>query len=228
MIRHSYHFLSNALRNVFNKYVANTPERWDTMYRSGYADKLQSAQQKARHYLICGLIAEYVSEGTEVLDVGCGVGSTYGLISQFDITYHGIDIAKQAIEIATATNNATKAHFEVNDFKHFAPSKKYDIVFFNEVLYYFSDTEIISALTKANSLLKDHNSVIIISMSDNPRSKRIWRSFSHLSNPEQEIYVRSGFWGKWNVKVFRPYTVWTAPQRATEKSDFVLHTAGKH
>ncbi len=228
MIKSSYLFLSNALRNVFNKYVANTPERWDTMYRNGYADKLDSSHQKARHYLICGLIAEYVSEQTDVLDVGCGVGSTYDLISQFDISYHGIDIAKQAIDIANASNNSGAARFEVNDFKHFVSAKKYDIVFFNEVLYYFSDAEIISALTKANSLLKDHNSVIIVSMSDNPRSKRIWRSFSHLSNPEQEIYVRSGFWGKWNVKVFRPYTVKTAPQRASGASDFVLLPEGNH
>lgn len=169
-----------------------------------YGNKLECDDQKARHYLISGIISD-LPPGASILDVGCGTGTTYDAISHLDINYHGIDISPQAISIASRTFADTSGSFKVSDFTSLETSSKYDIILFSEVFYYFSLNDLGPAIDRALSLLKNRDSVLLISMSENAKAAKVWERLESLPKPFQNIALQSDVVGsKWRVKAYMP------------------------
>ena len=90
-------------------------------------------RQQERYEALGQIIAELPAQSS-LLDVGCGVG---GIIEHLpDLDYLGIDISEEAIKQASQMHANT---FVCAEAETFCPSKKYDIILFNESLYYLKN-----------------------------------------------------------------------------------------
>lgn len=113
-------------------------ENWDAEYRRGRWDYLRSLDELAHHSVIAGY-CKFLRAGGAILDLGCGEGVLIDIMDpQAYSEYLGVDIAPAAIERALARYNG-KRRFVVADISAYQPPKRFDIVIFNESLYYLSD-----------------------------------------------------------------------------------------
>src|SRR5690242_13486251 len=106
------HLLAREARNVWHKYIHSDAESWQRVYSQHYRDKLDSLDQRARHYIVAGAIRERLPLHAKILDVGCGCGTTYGMLADYP-GYHGIDLAPAAIQACVATFPHRASSFEV-------------------------------------------------------------------------------------------------------------------
>jgi len=146
---------------------------WDREFLAGEWDYLDTNDlERARHQVIAYFIDAYNPKG-KILDVGCGLGTTTDFLkSAQKKNYLGIDISTVAIKRALKK----KAKFKSIDFLKFKSGTKFDVIIFNEVLYYLDEKE---ALTHALKLLKK-NGVVIISLyrtSKKHYDEKIWQVF---------------------------------------------------
>ncbi len=196
--------LPNALANVFNKYVSNRAQSWNRIYAREYAQKLNSADESARNYVIAGMVQDLAKTHSKILDVGCGVGTTYERLRPLSLDYHGIDLSSKAIEACEKTfRGQDSRRFTVGNFQDVIPEARYDVIIFNEVLYYFPLREIPNVLSKAAALL-EASGVILISMSRNPKASWIWAICRSLGKPYRAIDVRASWSHNWKVKAYKP------------------------
>jgi 2-polyprenyl-3-methyl-5-hydroxy-6-metoxy-1,4-benzoquinol methylase len=195
-------FLEREARNVWNKYVHSSVASWRKVYSRNYCDKLEAPDQRSRHYVIAGVIRELLPRSSEILDVGCGCGTTCALL---DLpSYHGIDLAPEAIDACLKAFPHRAGGFEVADFMTYE-LQKYDAVIFNEVLYYFPLRTLPELLTKTLASLKGESSLLVVSMSETLKSFLVWRQLDALGWPIQDVRVASRTLGsRWTVKVYRP------------------------
>jgi SAM-dependent methyltransferase len=195
-------FLEREARNVWHKYVHSSAESWRKVYSRNYCDKLEAPDQRSRHYVIAGAIRELLPSTSEILDVGCGCGTTCAVL---DLpSYHGIDLAPDAIAACLKAFPHRAGGFEVADFMTYE-LRKYDAVIFNEVLYYFSLRTVPQLLKKTLASLKGESSLLVVSMSDTFKSFLVWRQLDRLGWPIRDVRVASRAIGsRWTVKVFRP------------------------
>lgn len=202
-LQNTAQILNRGIFNVYNKYLNNANGLWDKMYDQNYSEKMDSIDQQPRNYIISGLVSSKASDRNyDVLDVGCGNGSLYGLFANNLFYYHGIDFSKKAINIAKE-RFGRRPVFEVTDFNSFNTSKNFDTIIFNESLYYFNLFTIKKNILKAIEFLKDNNSCLVISMSTSVKSFLIWKLLSFLSKPVDDIMVKSHHSNsKWIVKSF--------------------------
>ncbi|MGF6448123.1 class I SAM-dependent methyltransferase [Paraburkholderia youngii] len=82
---------------------------------------------------------KHLKPATRVLDVGCGAGVLASWLSGASISsYFGVDLSEVAIEQARQAN-IDGAEFAVAD--AFEPSQVFDVIVFNEMLYYLEEPE---------------------------------------------------------------------------------------
>lgn len=102
-------------------------------YASGRWDYLADVSEAHRYSLIMGCADCYTSPERAVLDVGCGEGilqrrMAYG-------RYVGVDVNSEAIRRAQPRGD-TKTEFHVAPGESFKPTGLFDVIVFNESLYY--------------------------------------------------------------------------------------------
>jgi trans-aconitate methyltransferase len=201
---HVVSYLRHEIANVWNKYVRNDPHGWEAMYAANYAAKLESADQRVRHWIVAGAIAELPMTRPRVLDVGCGCGTTYACLRGRGVEYHGIDLSPAAVAAARAAAAAhPEATFEVAEFERFAADPVYDAVVLNEVLYYFPLQHVAGVLEKALRLLGDPAGVLVVSMSDNLKARLAWRACRALPAPVRSVTVKArARSSRWTIATF--------------------------
>jgi 2-polyprenyl-6-hydroxyphenyl methylase/3-demethylubiquinone-9 3-methyltransferase len=161
-----FKLLIGGIRNVKNKYFKNRKDTWEEQYKNNSSMKMDCADQQPRNLALSGIILENLKPGLKILDVGCGNGTVYKYLSELKIDYLGIDLSEFAIKQAQERFSEDKtARFIASDFEEFSSPEKFDIIIFNEVLYYFALDKVLPAIKKAFSLLKDAEGIIVISMS---------------------------------------------------------------
>lgn len=110
---------------------------WDEQYAHGEWDYLRSIREAARYALIAGY-CRYLSSSAAVLDVGCGEGLLQRLLCPHYSRYLGIDLSAIAIERARAAGSgASNTSFAQADGRDYVPAEDFDLMIFNECLYYF-------------------------------------------------------------------------------------------
>lgn len=113
---------------------------WDQEYDSGKWDYLSTTQEFGRYSVISGY-CEHLKPGARVLDVGCGSGILAHWLSSAGISsYVGVDLSAVAIEQARRSN-FQGAEFDVADASIFETSRVFDVIVFNEMLYYLKTPE---------------------------------------------------------------------------------------
>jgi 2-polyprenyl-3-methyl-5-hydroxy-6-metoxy-1,4-benzoquinol methylase len=99
-----------------------------------------------RFLLLSAIIREHQTPGS-VLDVGCGIGLLRPLLRDF--TYTGVDLSQSDIATARASQLGT---FVCANADEWEPDESFDVVVFNESLYYLSDFN--AALRKYSERIK--------------------------------------------------------------------------
>lgn len=179
-----------------------TREDWEVAYSSRGWDRLEQIDQLARYSVIAGYCSHYFEQGGTVLDVGCGEGILQEKLSPYNYPgYVGIDISAEAIR-RTSHRQDEKTVFVKADIRDHNPDQRFDIIIFNESLYYFEDPP--GILRRCESFLNE-NGLFIISMYDNSeRNKRIWKMLQAVYTAEDEVRVSHKSGKSWIIQVFRP------------------------
>jgi 2-polyprenyl-3-methyl-5-hydroxy-6-metoxy-1,4-benzoquinol methylase len=114
--------------------------RWNREYGCGTWDFLGTTRELARYSVIAGY-CRHLKPGARVLDVGCGAGVLASWLTGAPISsYFGIDLSEVAIDQARRANVGA-AQFAVADASTFVPAQVFDVIVFNEMLYYLDKPE---------------------------------------------------------------------------------------
>lgn len=196
VIRHWLHNLSNL--------CVNRRLTWETAYAAGQWRFLESMDQRPRHYVIADCVSERFPRGADVLDVGCGYATLHRVLGPHARTYTGIDLAATVIEECRKVfKEDARCRFENVAFDDYQADGKFDVVVLNEVLYYFPIRSVRQVCQSARNLLKNEDSVLIVSMCGNSKARWVWRRMGELMRPAQNIRVSNLATGSyWIVKVY--------------------------
>lgn len=162
-------------------------KRWEKEFSTGQWDYLESTPAERARSAIIGMLCQHYYPRGKILDVGCGLGTMVDFLNQNQKKqYLGLDISEEAIKKARKKDG----QFQVGNFDDFESSKKFDVIVFNEVLYYLDEK---SAFKQAlNSLTK--NGVIIVSlyqMKNKRYDQQIWQASRKLFKTIEVIDILS-------------------------------------
>lgn len=114
-----------------------------------------------------------------VLDIGCCGGTLISCIHSFR-RYLGIDISDYAIGEAMRDRDlqsfiaSGQASFKATDLRNFSSTERWDVIVFNEVLYYLACDEAIAVCERYSQYLT-MDGVILIAMKDDAKSRAIFK-----------------------------------------------------
>ncbi len=178
--------------------------RWDAEYSTGQWRFLRDLDQAA-HYRIVELFRRRLKPGGAVLDVGCGEGILYTEAEGMpDARYLGIDPAAAAI--AGAKRGAgPNARFQLASAESFATEERFEVIVFNESLYYCREPR--ATMEKYAAMLAE-DGIFIVSMAlcglrDGLTKLAIWHDIA----PATEIVAETSLVAPsaaWIVKALRP------------------------
>src|ERR1700728_4128306 len=110
---------------------------WEAAYRQGVWDSLCSDSEYAHNLMVGGFIRRRTTPYS-LLDVGCGSGV---ILRYLDLTlvtqYTGVDLAQAALD--RIEPKRMQDCYVCSSLEQFKPVEKWDVILFNEVLYYTHD-----------------------------------------------------------------------------------------
>ncbi|MFT3769124.1 MAG: class I SAM-dependent methyltransferase [Minicystis sp.] len=199
---------SRELANKWSEYVANATERWDHIYARGFGEMLDGATQRARHYVVAGLVADVCGHAPRVLDVGCGFGTTYRLLRRLAPVYTGIDLSSRAVQrCRDRFGDDPFCTFEVAAFERYEPRGTFDAIILSEVLQYFPLRKARAVIDKAVAHLSGPRGVLVIALSNPLKAPLLWAACrAALPDPLQRISVNTRAipltGDRWTVKAY--------------------------
>lgn len=176
------------------------PERWDAEYRARKWDYLEGLSELARYSVIAGYI-RFLDRCESVLEVGCGTGLLHErLAGARPLTYTGVDLSAAAIERASRLAGPS-TRFVAADGRSFSDGRRYDVIVFNEALYYFDDC--IAVLDHYERSLND-GGFFIVSMVVGDVSEAHWRRIDGRCRTIDAVQLRNGRGITWNCRLLAP------------------------
>jgi 2-polyprenyl-3-methyl-5-hydroxy-6-metoxy-1,4-benzoquinol methylase len=177
---------------------------WEKQYNDNEWDFLFSEDEKEHYRAIITQIKHYNTKPA-LLDIGCGHGVLYNyfnkaLTSDFD--YVGIDISENAIK--KATEKFSGVDFKAIDYDYEMLTGQFNIIIFNEVLYYF-----VKPLKILHKAIKENlcaGGVLIVSMYNDDKGKNelIWKNIDeHFKVLTKEV-VQNDKGVAWTIKTITP------------------------
>ena len=157
---------------------AISQEKWDQQYADGVWDYM--ANELGRYSVIAGYCQSFKPTG-RVLDVGCGVGLLARQLSP-QTSYFGIDLSGVAIEQARQMG-VPGAEFAMADATSFQPIDLFDIIIFNECLWYFKEPA--EQVQRYIQFLAP-GGVLIVSIWYSAETRMAWKSLNKLGLTEQD------------------------------------------
>ena len=175
---------------------------WEKQFGTGAWDYLES-QDEAQHYTTIVTFYAQQKNTNAVLDIGCGKGVLYKYLKENNALtgndYIGIDLSENAVK--AARDRFKEINFQQLDFENSSIEKKFDVIIFNESLYYFPLP--LKTLDKCYSHNLKQNGVFIISMFDYPGHNEIWRKIEKHYHVVMSEEVKNDKGEKWKVKVLQ-------------------------
>lgn len=172
-------------------------DRWDYQYSRGEWDNL--ASEKARFEAVIQLIRKYYT-APSILEIGCGKALMQQQLKPADYSrFVGVDLSEVAIQYASRYNSE-RVQFVAADMQEYNPSEKFDVVCFNESLYYAKDPAVVFARYLPD--LKPGGSVIVTAFS-NKYTANLWPSLDAQWQPEEIHQVQVGEL-VWDIHLYKP------------------------
>lgn len=174
---------------------------WEKQFSKGVWDYLYSDNEKQHYQIITGYVKHY-AQAPSLLDIGCGQGVLYHYLRENNnsFEYFGIDISKQAIEIGK--KEFAEANFSQLDFDREKLDGKFDVIVFNETLYYFNRP--LKTIEKVIRHNLRSNGYLIISMCDYIGHDVIWEKLTKHHKPLKMDTVENQIGQKWKIALFKP------------------------
>ena len=178
-----------VLLTKLRKVIRGTPVHqnagwWDEALKAEKASYLGDDSGIGLRDAILGrLFRQYEVTPSRILDMGCGGGTLCRSLAQFKLeSYTGVDISNYAIERnISASDNGTKGQgisisYVESSLQSYTPPPRtsFDVIAFNEVLYYLDIHEACHQVKRYCQYL-DHDGVIAVTMKDDPKSHAIFR-----------------------------------------------------
>jgi len=177
-----------------------TRDDWEIGYSTGEWERLRDVSQLAHYSQIVGYCA-YFKPGGAILDIGCGEGLVQEKLRPYGYRrYVGIDIADEAIRRASRKQD-DRTEFLRADAAEFHHEERFDVIIFNECLYYFPDP--IELLKKYERFLC-RGGIFVVSMYGVERTERLWSILKPLYRCEDGVRIANECAKFWTVKVLQP------------------------
>jgi SAM-dependent methyltransferase len=155
---------ARAFHAVLKRWGASATKQkiWNAEYQSGKWTAIDPQETEAvPRDLIYPVLEKWGAKG-DILDLGCGTGSTAVQIADVYRSYLGIDISPVAIE----------REFAVAPIESFTTQRRFHIVLYRECLYYFSLGQIKTILNR-HALFLRPDGVFVVRLYDRNRYEKI-------------------------------------------------------
>lgn len=173
---------------------------WETDYRKGRWAFMEDLDEIARYHVIIGYIQHLQQDGA-ILDVGCGEGILLKRMPpRAYARYVGIDVSQQAVDRAGRLGGP-KALFKQADAETYAPDGSFDVIVFNETLFYFKQP--LDTLHHYSRFLAKDGLIITSMFTASPRAMAILRHVKEHYALMDEVKTLHGK-KSWICSVFRP------------------------
>ncbi len=198
---------ARAFHAVLKRWGASATKQkiWNAEYESGkWRDIDPQDSATIQRDLVYAVLEKWADRG-DMLDLGCGTGSTAVQIDDVYRSYLGIDISPVAIEwarkhIAQNPAKALKTSFAVAPIEAFSTQRTFDVVLYRECLYYFALGQIKSILSGHSRFLSDRG-VFVVRLHDRNRYEKI---VSHITQTYDVLEKVAPVGDPTIVLVFRP------------------------
>ena len=175
--------------------------QWNEEFADGRWEYLKNDRQTTRYKAIMDILAKHKTKPA-ILDVGCGEGILVDHLIQKKIDfsdYLGLDISSQAITKAQHHHPTVK--FETADAEKYIASSGYDIIIFNECIYYFRNPLLV--LHNFERYL-NKNGIYIMSVFNNKNYFQILDSIRKSYPCNESKIVSDGISDRWIISIFSP------------------------
>jgi len=171
---------------------------WEHQYETGHWDFLHTLGELGRFSVLVGYLHELKPIGA-VLDIGCGEGLLFKRLQTTSCPqYLGLDISAAAIEKARAMGTGP---FICTDAEHFVPTDTYDVIIFNESLYYFLDP--VATVVRYTSALRPDGIMIVSTFLSSRRGRAILRALKRQFAVVDETSIAHAA-QRWTCSVLAP------------------------
>lgn len=178
----------------------SSKETWDREYANGAWAGLNSDGDAGRYAILLGHLVR--RGGSSVLDVGCGPGRLLDFLSRGPLTtYTGLDISEEAIRVARESAKAAEAHFAVSTAEAYSPDRKYDLIVFNEVVFYLQEPP--AVLLRYHDYVEDGGQ-LLVSMFDCPYARLLWRRLGRVFDTTESTQVVKDRNHSWSIRALAP------------------------
>jgi len=197
--------LTDSLRLPFRSTFAamlpgiSSKETWEREYANGAWSRLSSDDDAGRYAILLGHMVR--REASSVLDVGCGPGRLLDFLARGPLTaYTGLDISEEAVRAAQKGQKFADATFLASTAEAYTPDRKFDLIIFNEVMFYLQDPR--ALLTRYHGYLNDGGQ-LLVSMMDCPYARFLWRRIGRSFETTEATKVTKGY-VSWSIRALRP------------------------
>jgi 2-polyprenyl-3-methyl-5-hydroxy-6-metoxy-1,4-benzoquinol methylase len=171
---------------------------WEHQYETGHWAFLHTLGELGRFSVLVGYLHELKRNGA-VLDIGCGEGLLFKRLQTTSCSqYLGLDISAAAIEKARAMGTGP---FICTDAEHFVPTDTYDVIIFNESLYYFLDP--VATVVRYTSALRPDGIMIVSTFLSSRRGRAILRALKRQFAVVDETSIAHAA-QRWTCSVLAP------------------------
>ena len=173
------------------------PRIWDAQYKVGTWDFLSSNEELDHYSTIVAMVRQSGTNLT-LLDVGCGYGRLLDLLPVGSFKkYTGVDVSTIAIERARSLQIGN-AVFTVGDFQSWSGTDSFDLIIFNESLYYAARP--VETARRFSKWLVPGGK-LIVSLVEYGNHDVIWRKLGDHFQVCAETTVRNEIGNRWKIKV---------------------------
>jgi SAM-dependent methyltransferase len=200
---HTTQKVQTLLLGMVQRYGSENIKRrlWNRQYAQGRWQCLDTMSTDC----VYPHLEKFAKKGS-ILDLGCGPGAVGNELNADSYHFYtGVDICDVAVEKAktrTAENDrAHKNEYFQSDIFAYVPTQQYDVIFFGDSIYYFSQERITEMLVRYTQYLEPGGVFIVRSWLLKDRHRSIIGNIENKFNVvEKQMYHKSQLC----VIVFRP------------------------